>query len=218
MMVRMGDADTVLGGVTMHYPEMIRPAIRVIGMDDEAGIVTGMYMLIFPDRVIFFADTTVNIDPTAEQLAQIARTTAMYVRGLGFEPRIAMLSFSNFGSCKDERALKMKRATELVKQAEPELMIDGEMQADTAIIPEVIDSTYPFSSLKGGANVLVFPDLQSANIAYKLCAELGRADAVGPILMGLKKSAHVLKHGCEVDDIVNMAAIAIAEIQELSTQ
>jgi malate dehydrogenase (oxaloacetate-decarboxylating)(NADP+) len=216
MMVRMGDADSVLGGVTMHYPEMIRPAIRVIGTEGEPGIVMGMYMLIFPDNVIFFADTTVNIDPDAEQVARIARMTARYVTGLGFEPRIAMLSFSNFGSSKHEKTLKMKRATELVKRDEPDLMIDGEMQADTAMIPEIIEGTYPFSTLKGGANVLIFPDLQSANIAYKLSAHLGKADAVGPILMGLKKSAHVLKHGCEVDDIVNMAAIAVAEILEMS--
>ncbi|MBD3370689.1 NADP-dependent malic enzyme [Candidatus Fermentibacteria bacterium] len=216
MMVRMGDADSVLGGITMHYPEMIRPAIRVIGTEGEPGIVMGMYMLIFPDKVIFFADTTVNIEPDAEQVARIARMTARYVTGLGFEPRIAMLSFSNFGSSKHEKTLKMKRATELVKKAEPELIIDGEMQADTAVLPGIIESTYPFSTLKGGANVLIFPDLQAANIAYKLAANLGKADAVGPILMGLKKSAHVLRHGCEADDVVNMAAIAVAEILEMS--
>jgi len=216
MMVHMDDADSVLGGVSLHYAEMIRPAIRVIGIDEQIASLAGMHMLIFSDRVFFFADTTVNIDPSADDLASIARITAQYVRGLGFEPRIAMLSFSDFGSAKHEKSLRVKRATEMVKQLEPDLMIDGEMQADTAVLPDIISSTYPFSSLKGGANVLIFPDLQSANIAYKLCSRLGKADAIGPILMGLRKSAHVLSHGCEVDDVVNMAAIAVAEISEKS--
>ena len=213
MMVRMGDADTVLGGMTFHYPAMIRPAIRVIGTSTEGGIVAGMYMLVFKDKVVFFADATVNIDPTPEQLANIAGMTADYVRCLGYEARVAMLSFSNFGSTKHADTIKVARATELVKAARPDLMVDGEMQADTAVVPEIIEQTYPFSSLKGGANVLIFPNLDAANIAYKLCAELGGAEAIGPILMGLKRSAHVLSHGCKVADVVNMAAIAVAELQ-----
>lgn len=216
MMVHMDDADSVLGGVTTHYAEMIRPALRVIGIEEENGTIAGMHMLIFQDRVFFFADTTVNIDPTSDELAAIARLSARYVHGIGFEPRIAMLSFSDFGSCKDERSLKVKRAVEAVKRSDPDLMIDGEMQADTAVVPEIISGTYPFSTLLGGANVLVFPDLQSANIAYKLCSRLGKADTIGPVLMGLRKSAHVLSIGSEVDDIVNMAAIAVAEIHEKS--
>ena len=216
MMVHMDDADSVLGGVTTHYAETIRPALRAIGIEDEIDTIAGMHMMVFSDRVFFFADTTVNIDPSPEQLADIASLSAQYVRGLGFEPRIAMLSFSDFGSCKDQRSLKVRRAVELVKKQDPELMVDGEMQADTAVVPEIIEGTYPFSSLRGGANVLIFPDLQSANIAYKLCSKLAKADAIGPVLMGLKKSAHVLSHGCEVDDIVNMAAIAVAEIMEKS--
>lgn len=212
MMVRMGDADSVLGGVTMYYPEMIRPAIRVIGLDDEADIVAGMHMLVFDDRVIFFADTTVNINPSARELASIAQLAAKYVRELGYEPRVAMLSFSDFGSVAHWKCEEVREAVELVRLEDPELMIDGEMQADTAIIPGIIENNYDFSTLKGGANVLVFPDLASANIAYKLCAHLARADAIGPVLMGLSKSAHVLRHGCEVEDIVNMTAIAVAEI------
>ena len=212
MMVHMGDADSVLGGVTMHYPEMIRPAIRVIGLDDETDVVAGMHMLVFDDRVIFFADTTVNIDPSAQELASIAKLTAKYVRELGYEPRVAMLSFSDFGSVSHEKCRKVSEAVKLVRLEEPDLMIDGEMQANTAIVPDIIESTYDFSTLRGGANVLIFPDLGSANIAYKLCAELARADAIGPVLIGLSKSAHVLKHGCEVEDIVNMTAIAVAEI------
>jgi malate dehydrogenase (oxaloacetate-decarboxylating)(NADP+) len=213
MMVRKGHADTVLGGLTMNYPDMISPAIRILECDEKIGIVAGMYMLIFPDRVVFFADATVIIEPTAEQLAKIAEIAAQYVRGLGYDPRIAMLSFSNFGSVKHERSLKVKRATELVKESCAGLMVDGEMQADTAVVPEIVEKAYPFSTLKGGANVLVFPDLESANIAYKLCERLGNATAVGPILMGLKRSAHVLARGCDVDTIVNMAAIAVTEIQ-----
>jgi len=212
MMVRMGDADSVLGGVTMHYPEMIRPAIRVIGLDDETDIVAGMHMLVFDDRVIFFADTTVNINPSAQDLASIARLAAKYVRELGYEPRVAMLSFSDFGSVSHEKCRRISEAVELVRLEDPELMIDGEMQADTAIVPDIIENNYDFSSLKGGANVLVFPDLASANIAYKLCSHLARADAIGPVLMGLAKSAHILRHGCEVEDIVNMTAIAVAKI------
>jgi len=213
MMVRMGDADSVLGGITVRYPAMIRPAIRVIGTEREGGIVAGMYMLVFKDEIVFFADATVNIDPDAQQLSEIALMAANYVRGLGYEPRIAMLSFSNFGSTKHPKALKVAKATELVKQAAPELMVDGEMQADTAVVPEIIEGTYPFSSLEGGANVLIFPDLNSANIAYKLCSKLGGAEAIGPILMGLHHSAHVLSQGCSVNDVVNMAAIAVAEMQ-----
>ena len=212
MMVRMGDADSVLGGVTMHYPEMIRPAIRIIGLDDETDVVAGIHMLVFDDRVIFFADTTVNIDPSAKELASIARFTAKYVRELGYEPRVAMLSFSDFGSVSHEKCRKISEAVKLVRLQDPDLMIDGEMQANTAIVPDIIENTYDFSTLRGGANVLIFPDLSSANIAYKLCAELARADAIGPVLIGLSKSAHVLKHGSEVEDIVNMTAIAVAEI------
>jgi malate dehydrogenase (oxaloacetate-decarboxylating)(NADP+) len=213
MMVRKGHADTILGGVTMNYADMISPAIRILGCDEQIGIVAGMYMLIFPDRVVFFADATVNIDPTAEELAKIAEMTAQYVDGIGYEPRVAMLSFSNFGSTKHERSLKVKKATELVKQACPALVVDGEMQADTAVVPEILQKRYPFSSLKDGANVLIFPDLESANIAYKLCERLGGATAIGPILMGLNHSAHVLARGCDVDTIVHMAAIAVAEIE-----
>jgi len=215
MMVRLGDADSVIGGISMHYPEMIRPAIRAIGTEREDGVVAGLYMLVFKDRVVFFADTTVNIRPSAEQLASIALMTAEHVRGLGYEPRVAMLSFSDFGSTNHPETVKVKRATELVKQAEPDLMVDGEMQADTAVVPEMIERTYPFSSLKGGANVLVFPDLSSANIAYKLCSKLGGAQAIGPILMGLRKSAHVLSTGCSVNDVVNVAAIAVAELRAM---
>lgn len=160
---------------------------------------------------MLFRSTTVNIEPSAHELASIARLAATYVRELGYAPRIAMLSFSDFGSVAHWKSEKVREAVELVRLEDPELQIDGEMQADTAIIPKIIENNYGFSHLKGGANVLVFPDLASANIAYKLCAHLAHADAIGPVLMGLAKSAHVLRHGCEVEDIVNMTAIAVAE-------
>lgn len=213
MMVSMGDADCVIAGLTLHYPDTIRPALRIIKKRPEVCKVAGMYMLLFKNEIICCADTTVNIEPTAEELADIALLTAETVKRFDIEPRIAMLSFSNFGSVEHPLSLKVKKATELVKQKDPSLMVDGEMQADTAVVPEIIEQDYPFSSLKGGANVLIFPDLESGNIAYKLLMRLSGAEAIGPILMGLQKSVHVLQRGCEVNDIVNMTAIAVVEAQ-----
>jgi malate dehydrogenase (oxaloacetate-decarboxylating)(NADP+) len=213
MMVRMGDADCVLDGLTTTYPATIRAALQIIGTRPDVTRVAGMFMLLFKNRIICCADTTVNIEPSAEELADIALLTAETVKRFDITPQIAMLSFSNFGSVKHPNALKILQATEMVKQRDPELIIDGEMQADTAVVPEIILDTYPFSSLKGGANVLIFPDLASGNIAYKLLIRLGGAEAIGPILMGMNKSVHVLQRGCEVNDIVNMSAIAVVEAQ-----
>ncbi len=213
MMVRMGDAESVLGGVTTHYPDAIRPFIRVLGTTRPDGIVAGMYMLVFKDNVFFFADCTVNVRPDAAQLASIALMTAAHVRALGYEPRVAMLSFSNFGSGKHADSIKVREATRLVREQAPNLVVDGEMQAEAAVVPEVLRERYPFSTLRGGANVLVFPDLGAANIAYKQCATLGGADATGPILMGLRRSAHALSIGSSTEAVVNMAAIAVAEMQ-----
>ncbi|MDZ7260751.1 MAG: NADP-dependent malic enzyme [candidate division KSB1 bacterium] len=214
MMVHKGDADCLISGLTMHYPDTIRPALQILKVKEGVHRVAGMYLLIFKKDIIFCADTTVNIDPTAEDLAEIALLAAETVRRFDIEPRMAMLSFSNFGSTKHPFTLKVKEATRLVKERDPSLMVDGEMQADTAVVPEIINETYPFSTLKGGANVLIFPNLESGNIAYKLLMRLGGAEAIGPILMGMKKSVHVLQRGCEVNDIVNMAAIAVVEAQE----
>jgi malate dehydrogenase (oxaloacetate-decarboxylating)(NADP+) len=177
--------------------------------------VSGVYMLITARSDIYFlADATVNIDPTAEDLAEIAITTAEMARRFDVEPRVAMLSFSNFGSTRHPLAEKVQRAVELVRRRSPGLMIDGEMQADTAVVPEIIEQTYPFSSLKGGANVLIFPNLEAGNIAYKLLARIGGAEPIGPILVGLSKPVHVLQRDAEVNDIVNVAAIAVVEAQE----
>ncbi len=213
MMVRMGDADGFIAGLTQHYPDTIRPALQVIGMRPGVRRVSGLYVLATKKEVYFFADTTVNIEPTAEDLAEIALLAAGVARDFNFEPRVAMISFSNFGSTKHPFAEKVARATELVKRANSGLIVDGEMQADTALVPEIITEDYPFSTLKGGANVLIFPSLEAANAAYKVMARIGGAEALGPILMGMNQPVHVLQRGAEVEDIVNMASIAVVHAQ-----
>ena len=213
MMVHIGDADGFLAGVAQHYPDTIRPALQVIGMRPDVHRVSGLYVIATKKEIYFFADTTVNIEPTAEELAEIALLAASTAREFDIEPRVAMLSFSNFGSTKHPLTEKVQRATELVKQKAPNLMVDGEMQADTAVVPEIMARDYPFSALKRGANVLIFPDLEAGNIAYKLMMRIGEAEALGPLLMGMTKPVHVLQRGCEVEDIVNMAAIAVVHAQ-----
>jgi malate dehydrogenase (oxaloacetate-decarboxylating)(NADP+) len=216
LMVRLGDADALIGGLTTHYPDTIRPALQVIDIRPELKRVAGVYVLITPKSDIYFlADATVNIEPTSEDLAEIAIMAAEKARRFSQEPRVAMLSFSNFGSTRHPLADKVRRAVELVRQRAPGLMIDGEMQADTAVTPQIIDETYPFSTLKGGANVLVFPNLEAGNIAYKLLQRIGGAELVGPLLTGLSKPVHVLQRGSEVDDIVHVAAVAVVDAQEV---
>jgi malate dehydrogenase (oxaloacetate-decarboxylating)(NADP+) len=213
-MVGRGDADALVSGVNLHYPETIRPALEVIGAHPKAGLVSGMYMLVFEKQLVFCSDTTVTIDPTAEQLAQIAFSASRIARTMGVEPRIAMLSFSNFGSVRHPEAEKMARAVALLRLRDPSLVVDGEMQADTAFDPEIIERDYPFSTLKEQANVLIFPNLSAGNIAYKLLNHLGGATAIGPILVGMSRPVHVLERGADVQDIVNMAAVAVVDAQE----
>ena len=212
MMVRMGDADALLGGIDTHYPETIRPALEVVGKQQGLSSVHGLYMMVFKNDVYFLADTTVTIDPTAEELAETAILAAEKVRMLDIEPRVAMLSFSNFGSVDHAQAKKVRRAVEIVKERAPDLIVEGEMQADTAVVPELLEG-FTFSKLKTPANILIFPDLTSGNICYKLLHHLGGAEAIGPILMGMNKPIHVLQRGDSVDDIVNMAAIAVVDAQ-----
>jgi malate dehydrogenase (oxaloacetate-decarboxylating)(NADP+) len=214
MMVRMGDADGMIAGVNYNYPDTIRPALQAIPYKEDSGVIAGLYMMVFKNDVFFFADTTVNIEPTAEQLAEIAILSADEAKNFDVIPRIAMLSFSNFGSVRHPLSKKVAEATKIVKKKRPDLEIDGEMQADTAVIPEILAGTYEFSDLKGMANVLIFPNLESGNIAYKLMHRLGGAEAIGPILMGVSKSIHVLQRNCEVNDIVNMTAIAVLDAQK----
>ncbi|WP_321531552.1 NADP-dependent malic enzyme [uncultured Desulfuromonas sp.] len=214
MMVRMGDADAMLSGINHHYPETIRPALEVIGKQPQVKGVHGLYMMVFKKEVIFCADTTVTIDPTAEELAETAILAANKARHFEVEPRVAMLSFSNYGSAIHPFTSKVIRATQLVKEWAPNLVVDGEVQANVALDPDLTEQQYPFSQIKGNANVLVFPDLNSGNISYKLLSKLGGAEAVGPILMGMKKPVHVLQRGDEVNDIVNMAAVAVVDAQD----
>ncbi len=214
MMVSMGDADGMIAGVNYHYPDTIRPALQAISLKKDLKVVAGLYMMVFKNDVMFFADTTVNIEPTADELAEIAIMAADEARQFDVEPRIAMLSFSNFGSVRHPLAQKVAQATQIVKERRPDLIVDGEMQADTAVVPQILNGTYDFNQLKGRANVLIFPNLESGNIAYKLMNRIGGAEAIGPILMGVSKSIHVLQRNCEVNDIVNMTAIAVLDAQK----
>jgi malate dehydrogenase (oxaloacetate-decarboxylating)(NADP+) len=209
LMVKMGDADAFVSGLTYEYPDVVRPALQ-INRSQNGGLVAGVYIMIVEDRVFLFTDATVNIDPTAEQLAEIACLAADFAKRLEIEPRVAFLSFSNFGSTPHPHSDKVREAVEMVKKQHPDLIVDGEMQADTAVVAEIVDERYPFSKVKD-ANVLVFPSLESANIAYKLLARLGNAKAIGPILLGTGAPIHILQTGDEVDSIVQMAAVAVMD-------
>ncbi|MBT3241058.1 MAG: NADP-dependent malic enzyme [Chloroflexi bacterium] len=210
MMVKMGDADAFVSGLTYEYPDVIRPALQIHHTSPDARRAAGVYIMIVDDKVYIFTDATVNIDPTSEDLAESACLAADFAKKLGLDPRVAMLSFSNFGSTPHPKQQKVKKAVELVKERRPDLAIEGEMQADTAVVAEIIEKRYPFSSVKD-ANVLVFPSLESANIAYKLLNHLGNAQAIGPILLGMGAPVHVLQTGDDVTDIVNIAAVAVMD-------
>jgi len=211
MMVKSGAADALISGLTTHYPATIRPALECIGVKEGLKVVSGLYIVVTKKEVYFFADTTVNVNPNPEELAQITISAADSVKEFNVEPKVAMLSFSNFGSAKYPESLKVKQAVDIVKKLRPGLIVDGEMQADTAVVPDIIEKDFPFSNLRGGANVLIFPDLNSGNIAYKLMARIGQATVIGPVLMGMQKPVHVLQRGATVDDIINMTAIAVVE-------
>ncbi len=212
LLVRQGFADGMLTGRTKHYPDALSPILKVLGHDEKTSQrhhVYGMYILIMEDHAYFLADCTVNVEMNAEQLAELAVLTADAAASLGWEPKVAMLSFSNFGSSNHPESTKVADAVALLHQSHPDLMVDGEMQADTAVNESIL-SQYPFSKLESGANVLIFPTMQAGNIAYKLLKELGDATAIGPMLLGLPQQVHVLQTGASVDDIVNMATIASA--------
>lgn len=216
MMVHVGDADGLVSGLTQAYSETIRPALQIIGVRDDVQKVAGLFMMLIKDKVLFFADTTVNIEPDAEELADIALLCADAVKQFDMEPRLGMISFSNFGSNKHPYSDKVRLATEIIKRKAPDLIVDGEIQADTAVVPQILDETYPFSSLAGknGANVLIFPNLETGNVAYKLLQRLGGAEAVGPILVGMRKPVHVLQIGDFNEiDVVNMTTIAVIDAQ-----
>jgi malate dehydrogenase (oxaloacetate-decarboxylating)(NADP+) len=218
MMVEHGDADGLISGLTQSYPDTIRPALQIIGTRPGVSRVSGAYILILPDRLLFLADTTVNIDPNPDELAEITLLTVEFVRRFGITPRVAMLSFSNFGSNRHRSARKVRNALERVRALAPDLEIDGEMQADTALMEDLLQESYPWSRLTAPANVLIFPELQSANIAYKLIWRLAKAEAIGPILLGMNKPVHVLQAGMEVAEIVNMVALCVVDAQERAAQ
>ncbi len=216
-MVRAGDADALVAGIEANYPEILRPCLQAIDVEPGVNRVAGLYMLAFPNKeLLFFADTTVNIDPDAEALADIALLSARFVSELGVTPRIGMVSFSNFGSARHPESTKVAHAVDLVRQRAPDLEIDGEMQADTALDPRKLKNVYPFSHLKGGANVLIFSNLTAANSAYKLLDQLGGAEVIGPILLGMARPVHILQRGSSQQEVLNLATIASVDVQARS--
>ncbi|MCU4754308.1 NADP-dependent malic enzyme [Halobacteria archaeon AArc-curdl1] len=215
VMVEQGDADALLTGLTHHYPSALRPPLQVISTAEDVEYAAGVYLLTFKNRIVFCADATVNQDPNEEVLAEVTKQTAKLARRFNVEPRAALLSYSNFGSVDNEGTRKPRRATEML-QSDPEVdfPVDGEMQADTAVVEDILTDTYEFSELDEAANVLVFPNLESGNIGYKLLQRLGGAEAIGPMLVGMDKPVHVLQRGDEVKDIVNLAGVAVVDAQQ----
>jgi malate dehydrogenase (oxaloacetate-decarboxylating)(NADP+) len=214
MMVEAGDADAMIGGLTRNYPDTIRPALQVIGRQDGVKKVSGMYILMSRLGPLFLADTTVNFHPTAEEIVEIAELSAKEVEKFNIKPRIALLTYSNFGSADGDDAIKMRKATELLKTKHPSWVVEGEMQAHLAFDTDLVKENHPFSALvNGGANVLIFPNLSASNIAYNLVKTIANIEKIGPVLMGLKKPVHLLQLGSTTREIVNMIAIAVVDAQ-----
>ena len=212
MMVEMGLADGMIGGVSQSYPDMLKPALQVIGAK-KGKTLAGIYMVNTKKKTYWFADTTINVQPNAEQLANIAVTVADLVKNsAGTEPRIALLSYSNFGSNEDEATRAIRDAVKILHERHPQLIVDGEMQADTALKPEISEESFPFNKVPGDANILIFPNLHAANIGYKLVWRMGQVETIGPILVGMNKPVCVLQRGSDVADIVNMASITAFEV------
>tara|TARA_B100001057_G_scaffold405489_1_gene418472 strand:- start:515 stop:2785 length:2271 start_codon:yes stop_codon:yes gene_type:complete len=213
MMVDQGMADAFISGISRNYPSTLRPALQIIGTEDGVDKVAGMFILNTKKGTLFLADTTININPTAKELANIAMLTAKTVRRFNVVPRVAMLSYSNFGSSMNSKVTKITEALKIINEAEPNLSVDGEIQADFALNKEKREQIFPFSNLKENANTLIFPNLESGNIAYKLMQEFDDVEAIGPILIGMKKPVHILQLGCSVREIVNMVTIAVIDAQ-----
>ena len=215
VMVEMDDTDAMLTGLTHHYPSALRPPLQVVGSAEDAEHVAGVYMLTFKNRVVFCADTTVNQAPDEEVLAEVTKHTADLARRFNVEPRAALLSYSNFGSVDNEGTRKPREAVaRLHDDPDVDFPVDGEMQADTAVVEDILEGTYGFSDLEEPANVLIFPNLEAGNIGYKLLQRLGGAEAIGPMLVGMDKPVHVLQRGDEVKDIVNLAGVAVVDAQD----
>jgi malate dehydrogenase (oxaloacetate-decarboxylating)(NADP+) len=215
LMVRLGEADGFVGGLSRPYPETIRSAIRLVGLAPGVSRISALHLLVLKDRLFFFADTMVNIEPSSSELAEIACLAADTARVFDIEPRVAMLSFSSFGSVRHPLAERVADAVDIVRRQRPSLVIDGEMHLDSAVVEEIVREHYPHSRIKGDANVLVFPNLAAGNIGYKLVQRLGTAEMIGPILLGVRHPVSVLQHGTTVADIVNLAAIT-AVVSDLS--
>lgn len=214
MMVEAGEADALISGLSKNYPDTIRPAIQIIGTEEGVGKIAGMYILLTKKGPLFLADTTVNFNPTAEELADITLLVAKEIQHFNIKPRVAMLSYSNFGSSKSPEAELVAKARDIVKKKNPGLLVDGEVQANIAFNKELIKESYPFSDLaQGEPNTLIFPNLAAGNVAYGLLQEVGNADAIGPVLLGLKKPVHVLQLGSSVHNIINMVLIAVVDAQ-----
>jgi malate dehydrogenase (oxaloacetate-decarboxylating)(NADP+) len=214
LMVREGAADAVLGGLTTYYSETIRPALQVFNVEEGRSIVSSVYMVVVGGAPFFFADCAVNIEPTAEQLAEIAVAAVdIAQRDFHRDPRVAFISYSDFGSAGGAEPARVRKALELFRRARPNVPADGEMQADSAVVSELLEQRRPGGSLSQTANVLVFPNLTAANASYKLLNRLAGAEVIGPILSGLSKTVHVLQRDASVNDVVNMTAIAVAEAQ-----
>ena len=212
LLLRQGVVDGLVTGMTRTYPEAIRPSLEII-RTQEGRRASGTYILAFKDSLRLLADCTVNADPSAEELADIAISTAELAREFELTPRVAMLSYSNFGTDPGGSPAKVRRALELVRQRRPELEIDGEMQVDPAVLQSVREQEFPFVRLTGDANVLIFPDLNSGNIGYKLLWRLGGAEVIGPVLMGMARPVNVLQQGASVQDVVNLAAMTAVRAQ-----
>ncbi len=214
MMVAQGDADAMVGGIEQFYPDKLHAPLQAIGVDAEAKVLAGVFMMVVDKSVLFVADTTVNVDPDAPTLARIASETARLVRRLGVTPRVAFLSFSNFGSARFPESAKVQEAVRLLQESEPELEADGELMAETALEAKLLKGSYPFSRLTGPANVLIFPDLNAGNIGYQLLKSVAKAEAIGPILVGMGRPVHILQRDVQAQDVINMAVIAAVDAQE----
>ena len=212
MMVSLDDADGLVGGIDRHYPDILRPCLHTIGTAPDVERLVGMYMMTIKGQLLFIGDATINIYPDSQTLAEIAIETAKMARRFGVKPVVAMLSFSNFGSSKEYRSTRIEDAIKIVRERDPSLIIDGPMQADTALVGD-IQEEYPFMTFNGPANVLICPNLAAANIGYKLLQRLGGAEATGPILEGMAKPVQVLQRGDGVSDVVRMAAICAVDAQ-----
>lgn len=211
MMVASGEADVLVAGVDKYYPDALRPLLRTIGVEPGVNRVAGLYIMVSSDRLYFLADATVDPEPGPEELAEIAITAGDFASRFGISPRIAMISFSDFGSVQHPAATRVREAVSIVKEHRPDLVVDGEMQADTALDERKLREVYPFSDLREAANVLVLPNLDAANAAYKLLSRLGDSEAIGPVLLGMARPAHILQRGASVADIANLAAIAAVD-------